>query len=98
MYELAGCIAKIERDETKAARTQKKIRGAKTLLQRTAAHPQEPFQVNACGFRRLRIEGVASVDERTCLRMARSRAQSGKQQAGATRAGRAENLCERAAR
>jgi len=56
-----GNIAQIERDQTEAAALQKQIRGAQRVIQIPAAHPQQLFQFHAGRFRRMRIEGVASI-------------------------------------
>src|SRR6185437_6174797 len=81
--------AQIESDQAEAARLQKQIRSAERLVDFTASHPEQMFQLHAGGFRRVRIKGVE---------LGRARGQGGKKNAGTARTRGATNVREAAAR
>lgn len=96
-YDFRRNIAQIENDQAKTAALQKQVRGAQRLIGIAASHPKEIFEIYSSGFGGVRIEGVASVDERAGFGLGCARDENGKQNAGAAGTGRAANFRQAAA-
>ena len=90
--------AQIQRDQTEPAALDQQIRGPKSLIHIPAAHPQQLLQLNAGGLRGMRIERIASINQRAHLGTGGSRRQGRNQKARRPGAGRAADFRQPAAR